>query len=52
MRKMMIGLVVGCGLAAASVAPALACSMQDQAAASQDQHKTAQAQPSSQTSTQ
>lgn len=51
MRKTVIGFVLGCGLAAAAMAPALACAMHDQAAASRDQQKTAQAQPSSQTST-
>lgn len=46
MRTMMMGLVLGCGLAAAVVSPGLACAWSDQAAAAQQQ-QTAQAQPAS-----
>ena len=46
MRSKIIGLLLGAGLVAASVAPALACSFNTQASSdSQGQQQTAQASP-------
>jgi hypothetical protein len=53
MRSKLIGLLLGCGLLAASVAPALACSYNTQASSdTQAPQQTAQAQQPSDTDTQ
>ncbi len=53
MRSKLVGLFLGCGLVAAAVVPALACSYNTQASSeSQGQQQTAQAQDQSQTKTQ
>ena len=51
MRKALIGIVVGCGLAA-TVAPALACSYNTQASAEKAPQQTASAQDVSTTKSQ
>jgi hypothetical protein len=53
MRAKLVGLVLGCGLMAATVAPALACSFNTQASSDDQAQQTAQAQSTAaQTSTQ
>ena len=53
MRSKIIGFVVGCGLAAATIVPALACSYHTQASSDQNKpEQTAQAQGSTNTSAQ
>ena len=53
MRSKIIGFVVGCGLAAATIVPAVACSYHTQASSDQNKpEQTAQAQGSTNTSTQ
>ncbi len=53
MRSKIIGFVVGCGLAAATIVPALACSYHTQASSDQNKpQQTAQAQDSTDTTAQ
>ena len=53
MRSKIIGLLFGCGLVAATIVPALACSYHTQASSDQNKpEQTAQAQGSTTTSTQ
>jgi hypothetical protein len=53
MRSKLIGVLVGCGLLAAAVAPAFACSYNTQASSdAQAPQQTAQAQQPSQTNSQ
>jgi hypothetical protein len=47
MRSRLIRLVLGCGLVAATIAPAFACQYQTNASNEQAPLRTAQAQPSS-----
>lgn len=46
MRTKLMGLILGCGLVAATVVPALACAFHDQQASEQKPQQTAQAQSS------
>ena len=53
MRSKIIGFVVGCGLVAATIVPALACSYHTQASSDQNKpQQTAQAQDSTDTNAQ
>ena len=53
MRSKFIGFVVGCGLVAATIVPALACSYNTQASSDQNKpQQTAQAQDSTSTNAQ